>query len=212
MDSIYKYNDGRDCHHCMWLENKKKQGLPLPPPVFYKTDNCTVFGPSDHFKYSFMVVYGKSLLASSSKHKSLDFTTFLECAVNFIEYLNSKYDFNNLRFLINSNYSKHRYKEHLHGFVTANSEADERLFDKLFNNLGREGKVNVASEPYETDTVVNISTEEGREMIRSNVAKFLVNKLIPFGVKTEFDLARKDLILFLSFDRDNKSITGKIAF
>lgn len=170
MEEIHIYHNERVCHHCAWLQNRHSEfkGMPSPDPVFYKTPNCTVTGPSAHFKYSFMVIYGHK--DSPTKHKTLDFTTFINCAVHFIEELNYKYKFNKLMFAINSIYSKSKYKEHLHGFITPNSEEDEKLFDKLFNNKGRDGRVNIRREPYETDRVINLNKEEGYNLIRSTNA------------------------------------------
>lgn len=210
MEDIHKYTNGRVCHHCVWLQNKQSEfkNIPGPDPVFYKTKNCTVTGPSTHFKYSFMVIYGHK--DSPTKHKTLDFTTFINCAVHFIEELNYKYKFNNLMFAINSIYSKSKYKEHLHGFVTANSEEDEKLFDRLFNDKGRDAVVNIRREPYETDRVIDLDSKEGYNLIRStNANKDLMRFL---NLKDELNLARMDFVLFLYFDAKKGTVTGKIGY
>lgn len=222
--SIQFYPTGKACPHCIWLTQdrrlsaKFKRPLMSPYTVIPSEEKkgfngVTIYDSRNLFFDTFNCVYGVKALTktdneSKDNHNYLNTGKLLYGAVKFIEILNSKEKVKNVRLLINSNLDskKHGTKEHPHALVTVEDE------DKKIPIRGR--GLTVAAEPYSSDTVVELSPQECKELVRSG-PYFLpyITKKLSATLGYEFNPEENNFYLFLRFEFNGNSgvISGKIS-
>lgn len=218
VSSIYKYKNGHNCPHCMWVQNKYIDSYAprMSKPVWVcppseETEGATIFNSSAKMYYTFNCVL--------KKHSFTDLHSALVCATLFIEELHMQ-GIDDVRLLINSDYKKSRgEKEHLHALITMDSPQAEEKFIQLGylqkprdEGPGGPKMLTIADEPYPDDDIFDLDEKQCHEILRvKNVIKFI-------GEITDREISSQDsFYLFLKYNCVDLQeglcqMRGKISF
>jgi hypothetical protein len=229
-DKVWFYPSGRACPHCIWLADdpelyRKFKWSKITPfaviPPYRDFLGVTVYDSHGFFKNTFNCVNGVKEGNLNSNHNFRNIGSLLMGATMFIEELHIDFGVKKVRLLINSNLDiqKHGAKEHPHALITLADE--EKEVDAIFKKISATD-VNptkfVISGPYPGDTVVNLSSRECTELIRSgNNAFRYISKIMSTALKRDFNPNRENFFIFLAYECTDPQkphcgiVTGKIS-
>lgn len=202
------------CPHCLWVNefpwrgNVYKSFQTIRPTSQRGSKDffgITVFDSRGRFIDTFNCVNGVKYGDSRLFHDYRELGNLLEGVTYFIEDLHVNYGINHVKVLINSNVNKYyKVKEHLHALVTLDKKEADALYAKIDKDkIDRKDEQLVASEPWKTDSIIELSPNDGSELIRSgryaisNVAKLLETRL---KTRKRFDYKWDNFYIFLDFE------------
>lgn len=212
MNKIYTYENKMRCTHCMWVtgiyDNNPK--IPKIGEPFFKIESgfertgADVFLSQNKFRYSFQVVL--------QDHLSNDLHSLLADTLLVVDKLKKDYGMKDVRILVNNPYKKKLgEREHLHSFITMDSEESKDIYDHVFNTKNgvsrktKEEILTIASQPYDTDPYYEFDNEETADLfVEDDVYRYL-SKLTG---NTIDDTTSLFIFIKISCNTDSRSCIG----